>query len=77
MAKYIYYQNMFNKTNESTVVVETALATSALAMVFIPSMARPDTGHNIHHTNYNTFNMLWIIYDIMTRHFIMIIFRYI
>ena len=26
MAKYIYYQNMFNKTNEST-IVETALAT--------------------------------------------------
>ena len=41
MAKYIYYQNMFNKTNEST-IVETALATSALAMVFIPSMARSD-----------------------------------
>ena len=41
--KDIYYQNMFNKTNEST-IVETALAISGLAMVFIPSMARPDTG---------------------------------
>ena len=76
MAKYIYYQNMFNKTNEST-KVETALATSALAMVFIPSMPGQIQGIICIKQFHNTFNILRITYDIMTRHFIMIIFRYI
>ena len=76
MAKYIYYQNMFSKTNEST-IVETALATSALAMVFIPSMPGQIQGIICITQFHNTFNILRITYDIMTRHFTMIIFRYI
>ena len=67
---------MFNKTNEST-GVETAMATSALAMVFIPFMARPDTGYNMYHTMLLYIFILWIMYDIMTRHRVILIFRYI